>query len=81
MPKVIRFVGLFLAAGLTCGPAAADEKKPNTLTDEEKRLGVLLLFDGETTFGWQVEGEAKETGWVQWPRLYFGRWAIEKKNG
>ena len=41
----------------------ADEKKPeakaNALTPQEARDGWLLLFDGDTTFGWQVEGEAK----------------------
>jgi hypothetical protein len=40
----------------------ADEKPadtPNTLTPEEVRRGWLLLFDGETTFGWKIDGEAK----------------------
>ncbi len=41
----------------------ADEKKaeakPNTLTPEEVRDGWLLLFDGETTFGWKMDGESK----------------------
>lgn len=36
-------------------PAAA----PNTLTPKEIADGWLLLFDGETTFGWKVDGEAK----------------------
>jgi Domain of Unknown Function (DUF1080) len=41
-------------------PAFADEKaKPNTLTPKEIADGWILLFDGETTFGWKVEGEAK----------------------
>jgi hypothetical protein len=38
---------------------AADEPKLNTLTAKEIADGWLLLFDGETTFGWHVEGEAK----------------------
>jgi hypothetical protein len=34
-------------------PAAAGEKaKPNTLTPQEIADGWILLFDGETTFGW-----------------------------
>lgn len=42
----------------------ADESaaKPNKLTADEVRRGWLLLFDGETTFGWTVEGEAKVEG-------------------
>jgi hypothetical protein len=35
------------------------EPKPNTLTEKEVRDGWLLLFDGESTFGWKIEGEAK----------------------
>ena len=31
----------------------------SSLTAEEARAGWLLLFDGETTFGWQIKGEAK----------------------
>jgi hypothetical protein len=34
----------------------ADEPKPNTLTPKEIADGWILLFDGETTFGWQVTG-------------------------
>lgn len=58
MPKVIRFAGLLLAAGLACGTAAAGQKKPSTLTEQEIRDGWISLFDRETTFGWKVEGEA-----------------------
>src|SRR5262245_49946231 len=35
---------------------AADAPKPNTLTAKEIEDGWLLLFDGETTFGWSSEG-------------------------
>jgi hypothetical protein len=63
MPKVIRFAGLLIAIGMACGPASGDEKKPNTLTPKEVADGWLMLFDGETTFGWKViEGEAKVEG-------------------
>jgi hypothetical protein len=45
---------------LAAGPAFADEKpKANLLTPKEIANGWLLLFDGETTFGWKVDGEAK----------------------
>lgn len=40
-------------------PAFADDKdkpKPNTLTPKEIADGWILLFDGETTFGWELEG-------------------------
>jgi hypothetical protein len=33
---------------------AADEPKPNTLTPKEIAEGWILLFDGETTFGWDT---------------------------
>jgi hypothetical protein len=42
--------------------AAADEAKqvkPNTLTAKEIADGWVLLFDGESTFGWKIEGDAK----------------------
>jgi hypothetical protein len=38
--------------------ARAGDGKPNTLTPQEAADGVLLLFDGKTTFGWKVDGEA-----------------------
>lgn len=49
---VLLGVALFAA-----GPVLADDKpKPNTLTPKEIADGWLLLFDGETTFGWKTEG-------------------------
>src|SRR5262245_24547748 len=50
--------GLLLLLCLT-GPAAAraNEAKPNMLTPQEIAEGWLLLFDGETTFGWQIDGD------------------------
>jgi hypothetical protein len=54
---------LAAAALLTvASPAFADDKdkpKPNTLTPKEIADGWLLLFDGETTFGWNIDGTAK----------------------
>src|SRR6516165_784209 len=38
---------------------AADETKANTLTPKEIADGWILLFDGETTFGWKSDGEVK----------------------
>jgi hypothetical protein len=40
-------------------PCAADEPKPTLLTAREIQDGWLLLFDGATTFGWRIDGEAK----------------------
>jgi hypothetical protein len=53
---------LTCAALLLLGPLAArgaDAPKPNALTAQEVADGWLLLFDGRTTFGWHVEGDAK----------------------
>ena len=37
----------------------AEEAKPNTLTPEEVSSGWLLLFDGESLFGWAPRGDAQ----------------------
>src|SRR5437879_2934701 len=41
--------------------AAGDKSqpKPNTLTPKEIADGWVLLFDGETAFGWKAAGEVK----------------------
>jgi hypothetical protein len=45
---------------LAAFPAWADEPaKPNTLTPKEIEDGWILLFDGKTTFGWKIDGEAR----------------------
>jgi len=52
---------LLLAAAILlalCQPAHADDKKPNTLTKEEIAAGWISLFDGETPYGWKVDGTA-----------------------
>jgi hypothetical protein len=51
-------LALMLAAALPF-PAQKDQPKPNTLTPKEIADGWILLFDGETTFGWKIDGEAK----------------------
>src|SRR5712671_4339079 len=38
---------------------AGDQPRPNTLTPKEIADGWILLFDGETTFGWKAEGNAE----------------------
>lgn len=44
---------------LLLGGLPVTAQKPNTLTVQEAADGWLLLFDGETTFGWQIDGEAR----------------------
>ncbi|MBX9622806.1 MAG: DUF1080 domain-containing protein [Gemmataceae bacterium] len=55
MPRLFPLLLVFPAAG----PASAADPKPNTLTPKEAGLGWVLLFDGETTFGWTVDGAAE----------------------
>src|SRR5438874_756540 len=38
---------------------AAEPAKPNALTPKEIADGWVMLFDGETTFGWKTEGTVK----------------------
>lgn len=38
---------------------SAAPDKLNTLSPEQIQAGTLLLFDGETPFGWTIEGESK----------------------
>src|SRR4051812_27663319 len=54
-------VALALALAAPLFPADAPAR-PNTLTPAEAAAGWLLLFDGETTFGWKVEGSARVAG-------------------
>ncbi|MCC9605039.1 DUF1080 domain-containing protein [Blastopirellula sp. JC732] len=53
-PRII----LALLFALIVAPltAANAEQAPNTLSEAEIADGWLLLFDGETTFGWKAEG-------------------------
>src|SRR5947209_3719038 len=50
--------GLFFALTLPCH-AQGDKVKPNTLTPKEIADGWILLFDGETTFGWKLDPSGK----------------------
>jgi hypothetical protein len=63
MRATILTVLLTLAGAL---PAAAQDKaKPNTLTPKEIADGWILLFDGATTFGWAIQGQAViNDGWL-----------------
>src|SRR5260221_5123685 len=49
-----------IVLGVAASTVSADEKpKPNTLTQKEIEEGWILLFDGETTFGWKIDGDVK----------------------
>src|ERR1700752_3076502 len=54
---------LLIAIALPC-QAQGEKDKPNTLTAKEIADGWILLFDGETTFGWKfpTQVEAKVSG-------------------
>jgi hypothetical protein len=53
---------LVLAAGLA---RAADEPKPNTLSPGEIADGWILLFDGQSAVGWDIDGESVvKDGWL-----------------
>src|ERR1700704_1115391 len=48
---------LLLAIAIPC---QAQNAKPNTLTPKEIADGWILLFDGETTFGWTLNAPFKK---------------------
>lgn len=48
-----------LVLSLAAVVSFADEPTPNTLTPKEAADGWVLLFDGESTFGWKVDGAAE----------------------
>lgn len=49
---------LLVGAGCLSPQRATAEQPPNTLTEQELREGWILLFDGETMFGWRDAGNA-----------------------
>ncbi len=55
------FTAVFLIGVTSC----SDQGAPNTLTDQEKKEGWILMFDGETTNGWrEYDNEAfPDKGW------------------
>ena len=60
---------LCAAALLLAAAATPDDKKPTAFTDNEAADGWLMLFDGETTFGWKV---VRGTAGVKDGRLVVG---------
>src|SRR5205823_5516081 len=54
MQRTLLSVCLLLVIAIPC-QAQGEKPKPNTLTPKEIADGWILLFDGETTFGWQLK--------------------------
>ena len=52
MKRVFVICSLVLLSSFA-GRLLAQESTPNTLTDQEKKAGFKLLFDGKTTDGWR----------------------------
>jgi hypothetical protein len=51
----VSFLSASLILGCTLSATAQERAKPNTLTPKEVADGWVLLFDGETMFGWQLK--------------------------
>jgi hypothetical protein len=58
MRRTIRILATMLLA-LAAVPALAQGRAHNTLSAKEVEAGWILLFDGETRFGWAPRGPAK----------------------
>src|SRR5438128_2349511 len=58
MRRLLGAVPLLSLAALAWG---AEAEKHNTLTEKEAADGWLLLFDGESTYGWRSPNESKWT--------------------
>lgn len=58
-------LALFMTATLvplTTTAGAQEKPKPTALSPQEVADGWISLFDGETLFGWKIDGEAKIAG-------------------
>jgi 3-keto-disaccharide hydrolase len=59
-------LALFVVLAVLWGTAvgAGDAGAPNTLTEQEKKDGWKLLFDGKTLHGWRVYKKKDTNGWT-----------------
>ncbi|MBM3834150.1 MAG: DUF1080 domain-containing protein [Verrucomicrobia bacterium] len=55
----MKSIVLAITLVVSISSAVAAEAKLNPLSPEELAQGWILLFDGQTTFGWKPRGEAK----------------------
>jgi hypothetical protein len=58
VPLLFALALLLISASGIAARAADDAQRLNTLTAEEVADGWILLFDGETDFGWQANNKA-----------------------
>lgn len=56
---MVRFVFGVLFQMAFCASIFAQPPRPNTLTAKELADGWILLFDGESSFGWKIEGDSR----------------------
>src|SRR5437763_3230481 len=54
-----RLFALALALAVLRPAAAEEAKRPNTLSPRQVAEGWILLFDGESTFGWRSPNGSK----------------------
>src|SRR6185369_9100935 len=54
-----RLLAVCVTLAIAAPAFAEDKPKPSTLTPKEIAEGWILLFDGETTFGWKIDGQSR----------------------
>jgi hypothetical protein len=55
------FAALVMAVTIPCPARSADKGKVNALTAMEVADGWISLFDGQTSFGWKIDGKSTVT--------------------
>lgn len=78
MQRTLLTAAALLLAVLVLTPArAADDQAPNTLSEQERKDGWKLLFDGKSLDGWRVFKKQDTTGWTVKDDAIF----LEKSGG
>ncbi len=52
-------LALAVASTFFCSSSVGNSNTPSPQETEDRRWFWLLLFDGESTFGWHIDGEAQ----------------------